>query len=323
MNADNREKLFSDLIKYRTNQYRSHCSYLLRHFLLPYVMRLPPHDAGDACLDLASAWPRMAVLVDNRLNDLWLMTLLNTWLLTPEDTLVMAIVEPDQVEKARHLLQISSAPRQIVVSDGSQHGLSDRLSQHVYNALFKKPSFWSSLPADSILVVQTDAQLIQPMPVEFFDYTFLAAPWGDNLTISDDFPRYTSAGVPCGMDRLTRRFWPDQTETIKLYPHFYGNGGLSMRSRPVMHKICQHHSGSSDYLEPEDVFFSAYLGRYSNLAPRHIASVFASETTWNPDVIGFHASWLYLSSSQQAHYYETHAKTLISMTCQLLTNCDC
>ena len=57
----------------------------------------------------------------------------------------------------------------------------------------------------------------------------------------------------------------------------------------------------------EDVFFSRHVARIASMPPLEIAQAFAaSETTYNPQAIGSHACWKFLSSADLANHLDQH-----------------
>ena len=66
------------LIKHRESQWNHHCQYVLQNFLLPAAQHIPLAPKG---IDRQSI-----LLIENRINDQWLFTVLNSWLMAPKDS---------------------------------------------------------------------------------------------------------------------------------------------------------------------------------------------------------------------------------------------
>ena len=56
------------------------------------------------------------------------------------------------------------------------------------------------------------------------------------------------------------------------------------------------------------MFFSRHIGRITSVPPLEIAQAFASETTYNPQAIGSHACWKFLSSANLAEHLDQHLR---------------
>ena len=77
--------------------------------------------------------------------------------------------------------------------------------------------------------------------------------------------------------------------------------------------ICERWGSSSPAKELEDVFFSRHVARVTSMPPLEIAQAFASETTYNSQAIGSHASWKFLSSADLADHLDQHLRAAWSM----------
>ena len=77
--------------------------------------------------------------------------------------------------------------------------------------------------------------------------------------------------------------------------------------------ICERWGSSSPAGELEDVFFSRNVAKVAAMPPLEIAQAFASETTYNPQAIGSHACWKFLSSADLADHLDQHLRAAWAM----------
>jgi Protein of unknown function (DUF5672) len=177
-----------------------------------------------------------------------------------------------------------------------------------YNALLKSPPLWRSLlPAEEVLTVQDDGFLLRPGLEERFcgRYGYTGAPW---------------------------RACPENEDLKRLAnPGQVGNGGLSLRSVPLMISICEKHAatdGASLFLSdtqplPEDVFFSGAVHKnslgqpktlnptppsYLPCCPRTEAMHFSVEQEPCMAALGVHRFWMYHDLS----YVEKHLTAVLT-----------
>lgn len=95
-----------------------------------------------------------------------------------------------------------------------------------YNALLMSEEFWRSLVADKVLIFQTDAVLCRGSPhklEDFLQYDYVGAPWAGQ--------GWVPSNPGCG------------------------NGGLSLRSRPLMLQVIAKHTPHGQ----EDIWFCSHL----------------------------------------------------------------
>ncbi len=136
--------------------------------------------------------------------------------------------------------------------------LPSNLTSPQYTRLLLSPSFWEQLECDKILIFQTDAGILQNTILDFLHVDYIGAPWVVN--------------------------WAADASSK---PVFVGNGGLSLRDRNAMIKVCKHHQAST-FNGPEDIFFA----RHVETASIELALRFAMESVV-PNFIpfGFHRPW--------------------------------
>ena len=295
------------LIRYRKAQWTQHCCYVLEHLLLPiapYIHSTPTEKCERGIL-----------LIDNRINDQWLFTVLNSWLMAPKDCIITIICDSNSVQAARSLLHQNAANIPAVIKTVEEISPGTNLCQPAsFNAMMKQPLFWKQLDEEEILVIQTDALLAKPLHPFFFNFSYLGAPF---------LPRQHSEYFSLRNDQgqIVRFFKSDSpihgSPDSDVYPHLHGNGGLSIRSKTAMQTICERWGPSSQYKEAEDVFFSRHISKISSPAPLEIAQAFATVTTYNPNAVGSHACWKFLDGANLAHHFEQHLREAWAMTTAL------
>ncbi|MCB4406948.1 DUF5672 family protein [Synechococcus sp. MU1642] len=291
------------ILEHREHQWLQHCKFVLEKILLPIC-----HE-GLAFSQKPSE--RAAVLIENRIDHQWLFTVLNTWLMCPQGTEILLITDRANLSKASTYLH-QHAP------DFEAHFLcvedllpGTNLSNYSsFNRMLKTTAFWSALPHEELLIIQTDALLAKPLEPFFFQFCYLGAPFLPRQH-SEYFEKRDKSGH-------INRFFKIETPIHNsphpdTYPHLHGNGGLSIRHRTVMAQACKKWGENSPEIEAEDVFFSRYVPQLKPLPPLEIAQAFATETTYNPMAVGSHACWKFLHSRDLADHLSQHLRSASSM----------
>jgi hypothetical protein len=130
---------------------------------------------------------------------------------------------------------------------------SPRLSTAEYNRILLSPQFWTSLPAEKVLVFQTDSLLT-----------------GSNI---EDFADYDLIGAPCG----------------RFDEGYIANGGLSLRTREVMLDCLLRFAPAPN--EPEDVYFTRAARRLGAKMPDfQTATRFSLESVYTTHPVGVHGT---------------------------------
>lgn len=136
----------------------------------------------------------------------------------------------------------------------------DNLTINKYNKLLKSVSFWKKIKADKILIFQTDALLRKNNINDFLKFDYIGGPW----------PTYNRA--------------------YKITKSYIGNGGLSLRTRNVMIKICEKYNSQHD--EPEDVYFSKYCVKDKyKIADLKSGLEFSVDVIFNKNPTGMHKAY--------------------------------
>jgi len=137
----------------------------------------------------------------------------------------------------------------------------DAIDMERFNDLLTHPSFWEQLPSETLLMFQTDSILRRRGIDDFLEFDYVGAPWMHALISGE--------------------------ETGPV-----GNGGLSLRKKSAMLEILAHHEREPDL--QEDQFFSRWLYRDGHRMPSlTTASLFSTETIFQPESLGLHKAWLY------------------------------
>ena len=134
---------------------------------------------------------------------------------------------------------------------------------HDYNRYLTSFEFWNRFSEDKILIFQHDSRLLKEIPDEFFEYSYVGAPWKQDAPWS----RYDRAG---------------------------GNGGISIRGVKAHKWILTNHWWNSSKGN-EDVF---YVHRLENVAPYEVCKRFSVETEFQLGTCAWHAIDKHLSLSE-------------------------
>lgn len=291
------------LLEHRREHWLMHCRFVLDQLLKPLCFE------GHVKTRLPCR--RAVVLIENRINEQWLFTVLNSWLMCPSDTEFLLLADSNSVGQAEDLLSHHAPELKARIIDVAQLIPDVELSKHAsFNAMLKQPEFWHQMPQEPLLIIQTDALLARPLDPFFFQFPYLGAPF---------LPRQHSEYFETRREdgRISSFFKTDTpihgSPNRDVYPHLHGNGGLSIRQRSLMSDICKHWSCQSPIEEQEDVFFSRHISSLATAPPLEIAKAFAMETTYNPEAIGSHACWKWLSSAELAEHLDQHLRAAWAM----------
>ena len=296
--------LLTKLKDYRINKFYSHVSFILENYLEKWIN-------SDLKYKISTFYSSeyIAVILEDRPNKLLRFSIINTLLMTRVKMKIIIFTTEDMLKDMNQLFSDLSDIVEIHSLKFDQSFIKN-LSIDNYNKILMKSSFWKQLPAKNVLLFQTDSLLIEPLDFLMFEYDYVGAPFCKEKYLSTIFPEFSDfdqseiAGT-----WITQVFNREHNIPDGI---FQGNGGLSIRNRDIMMKICENEKPLKD--ENEDIYFSRLVNKYSTcLAPLGISSRFSCECEYYKS-IGFHASYLYLSSSQQGEIYERHLKYVISLT---------
>ena len=291
------------LLEKRKQHWLMHCRFVLERLLIPLC--------NEGKVKTTNSSKRAVVLIDNRINEQWLFTVLNTWLMCPTDSKFTLITDANSMSQAKGLLERHAPGVNANVLDVAQLMPETQAMEPAnLNAMLKRPEFWQQMPHQSLLIIQTDALLSRPLDPFFFQFPYLGAPFLPRQH-SEYFEKRRTDGRISGFFKTDTPIHgsPDRD----VYPHLHGNGGLSIRQRKVMVAVCEGWGSSSPPEELEDVFFSRHVARIVDMPPLEIAQAFATETTYNPQVIGSHACWKFLSSADLADHLDQHLRAAWAM----------
>lgn len=297
-----RQNQARQLEAYRIAMFKAHCALVLNSYLEPWAPALANGSWSEGPRD-----PELrAVIVDDRPTPLLRMAVLNTLLMGRRRWGVTLYASPASLQQSRDLFA-DLGPWVAVV--GLQAGQADRYDWLIYNRLLKTPGFWEQLPAPKLLIFQTDTLLVEPPDPAVFAYNYVGSPWAKGRFISQEFPRYDNNLNPMSPAWLTRRFCDTVPEGLSN-----GNGGLSVRDRRLMARICAAEAPHSSAEEPEDIFFARHLTHYDPTPPPPaVVERFSCETAYRPSA-GAHAAWRYLAAGEVAELYERHLKHVMALT---------
>ena len=291
------------LLEQRKQHWLMHCRFVLDRLLMPLCR--------EKHIKTTVPCQRAVVLIDNRIDEQWLFTVLNTWLMCPKDSEFVLITDANSVTQAEGLLKRHAPGLNASVLEVTQLMPWVQITEPTsLNKMLKQPEFWRHIPHEPTLIIQTDALLSRPLDPFFFHFPYLGAPFLPRQH-SEYFEKRRSDG------RIRGFFKTDTpihgSPNPQVYPHLHGNGGLSIRRRNVMLAICERWGSSSPAEELEDVFFSRNVAHFAAMPPLEIAQAFATETTYNPQAIGSHACWKFLSSADLADHLDQHLRAAWAM----------
>jgi hypothetical protein len=293
-----REQALPDLLGYRKELWINHCKYILNKLLIPIANTWK--EEKNLCINYG------AIIIENRIDCQWLFTILNTLVMCPKGTQICLVTDRANKEKAEKYLTNIEFP--ITPWWGLAENMvmgTDLENNDSFNKLMKNAEFWKKLPHQKLLIIQTDALLAQPLPAFFFEFPYLGSPFLPQMQTEYFHDRKKNGDVE-GFFKVETALHNSPNKMV--YPHLYGNGGLSIRDKNLMIKICTHFSETSCKDEMEDVFFSKHLSKYYDPAPIEVAQAFAFESRYQPMAIGCHAAWKYLDSRELGEYFERHWK---------------
>ena len=291
---------FNKLEKYRINIFSSHAKFLLLEVIEPWVKNILPAIPPPS-KDLK--YIPLGLIVEDRATFLLRFCVLNTILMGRLRMPIRVCTTSSSFDSINQLLGDLKEWVEIVKLD--QVDIT-HITDISYNSLLKKASFWRKLPSEKILVIQTDALLIEPLEFQIFSYDYVGAPWS-RKKFTHEFPVYSNDLVEeKSVYSVISNLNSEIDGSLVL-----GNGGLSIRNKRLMIDICE--SESSIESEGEDVYISrSLLSRKAMLPPVNVARRFSCETKYYTS-IGSHKSHLYLSGEQQAEIYERHFKHLTAL----------
>ena len=132
-----------------------------------------------------------------------------------------------------------------------------------YNNLFTSVEFWKYIPFEKVLIFQHDSGLLRTGIEKFLQYDYVGSPMNKE--------------------------WADGKG---------GNGGLSIRGKETMIKTLENIPYDKNRDEGEDLYFSKYVDRFGNLAPRHVCSRFSVEMIYELGTLGYHQIENFLSEEE-------------------------
>ena len=145
------------------------------------------------------------------------------------------------------------------------------MNEPMYNGLLTNKSFWETLPTDAehLLIFQTDTILLKGDLTPFLDYDFVGAMWKDN------------------------------------HPHG-ANGGLSLRKRSAMIRVCSYMKFDPKIHGNEDGYFTLHAANMGLVRlpttelgmeeGNRVKCRFSMETVYSKDCCGMHKPYDHLPS---------------------------
>ena len=158
------------LLEQRKQHWLLHCRFVLERLLMPLC-----HQGH---LKTTERCQRAVVLIDNRIDEQWLFTVLNTWLMCPKDSEFVLIADANSVTQAEELLKRHTPGLKASVLEVTQLMPWVQMAEPTsLNAMLKRPEFWRHMPHEPMLIIQSDALLSRPLDPFFFHFPYLGAPF--------------------------------------------------------------------------------------------------------------------------------------------------
>ena len=140
------------LLEQRRQHWLMHCRFVLERLLMP-LCREGHVKTMEPC-------QRAVVLIDNRIDEQWLFTVLNTWLMCPKDSEFVLITDANSVTQAEGLLKRHAPGLNASVLEVTQLMPWVQITEPTsLNKMLKQPEFWRHIPHEPTLIIQTDALL--------------------------------------------------------------------------------------------------------------------------------------------------------------------
>lgn len=288
-----------ELKEYRIHLFKCHSEFVLNTYLEKWAKNLF-NQKIDTKLNCG------CLIIEDRVNTLTRFCILNTLFMTSLKMKIYIYTTEKSYKPMMDLFADLSRFVEIIQLNINNADLN-HIDVPIYNFIFKNSLFWKSIPFEKILVFQSDSLLIEPFDFSMFNYDYVGAPFSEEKHLSTCFPSFSS---DLSYEKAGR--WGTQVFNRGIPDKLsYGNGGLSIRNRDFMVKVCEAEKSLEG--ENEDIFFSRFINKYSsNIAPLDVARRFSCECDYQR-TIGFHASYLYLSPENQSEIYQRHVRYIISM----------
>jgi len=296
--------LLEKLKKYRESIFIFHAKFILEEYLEDWINKI-------INLRPSTENKYTAIIVDDRPGELIKFSIYNTLLMSMLKVKIILFTTCDNFKQMKDIFS-NLKPWVTVIKLNDENNSLRKINSFEYNKILKNSIFWERLPTKNIIVFQTDSMFIEPIDFDMFKYDYVGAPFAPNKYLSTSFPEIIQTSSNHQIDKIDKWITQVFNNAVPIPDGiFIGNGGLSLRNRDVMIKICKNEY--SPEKENEDIYFSRLVNKYSqNIVPLDIAKRFSCECTYSKS-IGFHASYFYLTKEEQAEIYERHIKHIFAL----------
>ena len=285
--------------------FESHAKHVLRTYLNPWAKKIEKINLSDYnSLDNDFS----ALIIDDRPDEMLRFSVINTLWMTRFKIPINIYTTRKSLLQTRELfLDIENKSGLIKINILE----IDKIDINSYNNLLKSHDFWGRLETQKVLIFQTDAMLIEPIELSMFNFDYIGALFSKGKSRSLKFPCLNNELLEeIGSVWVNQKYNEDLPSGILM-----GNGGLSIRNRDIMKKICLEET--ADQKENEDIFFSRFIKKYSSKIPKMIeARNFSIEADYHYSS-GFHGSYYYLQSEELSNIYDRHIKNVIAIASSL------
>jgi len=286
--------------------FERHAKFILRNYFNPWAKNINISDFPQY-----SKFNKRysAVIIDDRPDEMLRFSVLNTlWMTRFKIPIVIYTTE-------KSLLQTRKLFGDILNNSGLIQIYSlemNKINIESYNDLLKSYDFWENLLTEKVLIFQTDSLLIEPIELSMFDFDYIGALFCKGKSRAIRFPYFNN-----DLSDEIGSVWVNQKYNEELISGIImGNGGLSIRNRDIMMKICLEENPNKK--ENEDIFFSRFIRKYSRNIPKmKDASSFSIEADYHHSY-GFHGSYNYLQAEELSNIYDRHIRNIISLASRLI-----
>ena len=196
------------LLEQRKRHWLMHCRFVLERLLMPLC-----HEGHIKSTTPAQ---RAVVVIDNRVDEQWLFTVLNTWLMCPTDSEFVLVADQNSVGKAENLLRQHAPSLNARVLDVVQLIPGVLMTEPAsLNDMLKQPEFWRHMPHEALLIIQTDALLGRPLD----PFSFSSPIWERHFCQGNTVNTLRSAGVTAVSAASSKQTLPSMALPIQRYIH--------------------------------------------------------------------------------------------------------
>lgn len=220
---------------------------------------------------------KFAVIVDPRYDDLMLAVIRNfMFFLNPHGWNLLIVSHPNHLDRIKN--DIPGAAFMGIPSNYLEDGHKPNMSIASYNAIFMDKSFWESMPAEHLLIFQTDCIMLRPLDERnYLAYDYAGANW-----YSPSDASFIIGGINGGCSLRSKQAMIDCLRFVSwdLIAQVRAN---MIKKNHLQGRHAQVHKYN------EDVFFTAACEiLHKNVLPLAERSTFAIEADYDTQTCFYH-----------------------------------